>query len=203
MEVIIQAGMASRFFLTDLERGLATIASPHAMISKERISINRLAEIFEKASNSSIMRKGLLGALIKKADAKDIGIFLEELANNKKLSKPIIGVPPTLFIISNGIEKQALNAMKVLKLRGLCQLLAVNISSMQSVDSMAVLEAKFSDLYKSSKKLLVVANLYETVVSTEQNIKNILSNHPELISVPEMQNINNMDNFFEEGKYDR
>lgn len=213
MDTIIQAGMASRYFVTDLKKGLAMTTASYIVISKELLSVDMLAGIFEKTFNSSILQKGIFKALVKKAEAKDIAVFLEELSTGNKASRPVIGVPTDLFIISNGIEKKALNAMKALKLRGLCQLLAVNISSVKVSDWLVTLESGLQEakivgdnsisIYRPLKRPLVVANLYKTIITTERDIKYILSNHPEMVGLLEPQNITNINDFIEEGKYDR
>ena len=156
LEIELKSGMASAYFVTDVKKGVAALSNPRTIISSKILSIKLLAEIFTKVFNSSL-QKGLFGALIKKADADDIANFLEELANNQKSSLRVLGIPSEAFVISKGIEKSCLVAIKVLKIRGYGQPLAVNVLSEKADDQLSKLQ---NETLRAQHDLKMIKNLF-------------------------------------------
>ncbi len=213
LEIELKSGMASAYFVTDAKKGIAVLSNPRTIISEKTLSVKLLAEIFEKSFNAS-MGKSLLGALIKKADAGNIADFLIELADKQKSSKgPVLGISPKLpaaFIISKGIEKSCLVAMKVLKIRGYGQPLAVNISSEKADDQLSKLQNELKNellcedasfVVYNPKRLHVVSNRDKTIISTEKSVKEILNTRHELAIGSHNQEVRDTQAFIDEGIY--
>ena len=82
--------------------------------------------------------------------------------------------------------------MKVLKIRGICDLLAIDVSSLTNDEAIFRLGNEYKSeelckkdlyaIYKPLKRLSVVSGIAKTVISNEQNANQILRNFPDIIS---------------------
>jgi hypothetical protein len=187
----LNIGMASKYFITDLDRSIAVIENPFLFLSKERIGISllagNLAKIYNNMTHPVIFDKGKLGA-------DKFEIFLNDLVN-AGLDQCKSSVSPMTFdrpilIVSNSIDKMALVAMKILKIRGICQLLAIDVSTLEHDETIFRLEMELRtqefykdealQLYKTVKGLSAVCGINKAILSNELKIKQIISKYPDM-----------------------
>ncbi len=209
MEIELRSGMASVYFATDPKKGIAALSKPRVIICGKTLSIKLLSEIFANSFNASLSR-GFFRALIKKAEAKDIAALMEGLAQDRKPTAAVIGFTLMPFIISKGIEKSCLTALKIIKIRGYGQPLAINILSENIDDQILKLkeELKGKILFEDDLvsvydpgKLEVVSNRDKTIISTERSIKDIVKNRHDLVVGPVNNEAFDLQAFLGEGHY--
>jgi len=188
----LNIGMASKYLIIDGKNMIATKENPYLMLSTQKIDIRVFSEclskIYTHRNSSSFFLK--LGS--QKLEAQQLEIFLDDLINERKPSipTPLFGMP--ILVISNGIDHKPLVSMKLLQIRDICDLLAIDVSSLANDETIVRLENElkneefyrkdFYAIYKPAKKLCIVSGLRKTVISTEQNINQILRNFPDIIS---------------------
>lgn len=191
LTLVLNIGTASKYLLTDLNRMLTTKESPYVVLLSKKLDIKVFAECL-----SIIYNQGVSFSFVKwgsrKLDNQQLEIFLDDLINERKSSVSIPSFNNSILIVSKGIDHTPLVYMKVLKIRGICDLLAIDISSMVSDESIFRLgnELKndefykndFYAIYKPSKMLNIVSGVTKTVISTEENTKQILRNYPDIVT---------------------
>lgn len=204
-------GTASKFFITDVRQNLALLENPYIVFSNGMLSKSLLAEILAAIFNIE-HTKGFLGSLIKKAEKGAIEKLLEDLINERKPSPTMMGSGRPIIIFANGIEKQCLFAMKVLKLRGLALLAAVNIRKdagkmLELVGGIA--EIKGSETYRDAavtifrpSKLRVVIGKEKTVITPDMDFKNLIKENAEIVVPVQDMPINDNRQIMDEGSYD-
>lgn len=189
LTLALNVGMASKYLVTNPDKMIAIKENPYLFLSNEKLNIKAFSECLStiyNQSNSSFLKLGS-----RKIDAPQFEIFLDDLINERKPSIPFPSFSNPILLISNGIDHKALVSMKVLKIRGICDLLAIDVS-VSDTDSIFRLgnelkneelgKRDFYTLFKPPKRLSIVSGVAKTVISTEQNTNQILRNFPDLIS---------------------
>lgn len=194
----LNVGLASQYLITDIKKGIGVSEKPYVVFSNNLLSDKELAEVLTVIYNTDLS-SGFLGMGAKKLDSAQFALFLDDLRNKRKPSMPIVNFKNPVFILSNGFDKRALVAVKVLKIRALCQILAVDMSAsggdtILKIDSELmnnkIEETVFHKIYKSDNKLCMVSGINKTVLSTESNIGQILKKFPDLTSNIDLESVN-------------
>jgi hypothetical protein len=178
----LNIGMASKYFIVDLQRCISTMESPYVFLSKALISVPILSENLTRIYNHGLS-SGILGLGVKKLEAQKAELLLNDFINEREPSG-LIQFQRAIFIVANGIDKMALLAMKILKIRGLCLLLAIDASGAKHDETIFRLEmelktnAFFKDtdcsLYAPTKGFAVVGGVNETVITNEMTVKEVI-----------------------------
>lgn len=204
-------GMASAFFVTDAKRNLVLFNNPYLVFLSAPLTISLLAEILTRVYNLA-HRKGFLGVLLKNAEKEPIEKLLDDLIHERKLSPTVMGSPHPILIFGNGIEKQCLLSMKMLKLRGLVFIAAVNIQN----DYEAVMApVKTAEEIRTAKrdegamaticrpaKLQVVIGKEKTALITDGNFDKLIRENPDMITSACAMPITDKRQIVDEGLYD-
>lgn len=191
LTITLNIGMASKYLVTNPDKMIATKENPYVLLSNEKLSIKTFSEslstIYNQNAASSFLKLGS-----RKIEPQQFEIFLNDLVNERKPSISFPSFSNPILVISTGIDRNALVSMKVLKIRGISDLLAVDISSVSSDESIFRLGGElkneelckkdFYTLYKPLRRLAIVSGVAKTIISTEQNIGQILRNSPDIIS---------------------
>lgn len=196
--VQLNVGLASKYLITDVKKCIGSIEKPYIVFSNNILSDKTLAEILTIIYNASFSA-GLLGMGGKKLNSQQVESFLDDLRNERKPSIPMIEFKNPILMLSNGFDKKTLSVIKIAKIRGLCQIIAVDISALSGdtivkIDSGFInnkIEEKLSyKIYKPDNKLGVVSGINKTVLSTENNVGQILKKFPDLISNMDLESVN-------------
>ncbi len=196
--VQLNVGLASKYLITDVKKCIGSIEKPYIVFSNNILSDKTLTESLVIIYNASFS-SGFLGMGTKKLNSQQVELFLDDLRNERKPSIPMIEFKNPMLILSNGFDKNALSKIKITKIRGLCQIIAIDVSSLPGdtivkIDSELMnnkIEEKVSyKIYKPDNKLYVVSGINKTVLSTESNIGQILKKFPELIRNVGLESVN-------------
>lgn len=194
----LNAGLASKYLITDIKKNVGISEKPRLVSLSKILTVNILVEILTNIYNINLP-SGLFGMGAKKLDSRQVALFLEDLCNQRKPSGPIIEIREPVFILAGGFDKKALIAIKILRLRGLCPIMAVDISALGGdiivkIDSELINnkieEAVSYKIYRPDTKLCVVSGINKTVLSTENNAAQILKKFPGLISSIDLESVN-------------
>lgn len=191
----LNTGMASKYFITDLKRAATVLEKPYILLANN-VGMTELAEalatIYNRTASSGPFK---LGA--KQINASSFYDFLKDLIFEKKPSIPFMNFNDPVFIVANGITKEALAAIKVLKIRGVGPFLALNVSGRRDESSIMRLENELQSeflsegasgkLYKPSKRLIVVCGISQTVVSNEKNSRSVFCEFPSLVTTLDLE----------------
>ena len=193
----LNVGVASKYLITDVKKNIVSIEKPHIVFSNNILSDKTLAEILTTFYNSSLPM-GLFGMGARKLNSQQVELFLEDLRNQRKPSM-VVEFKNTVFVLSKGFDKKTLTIIKILKIRGMCQILAVDVSALPG-DIVAKMNSEFINnkmeeklsyrIYKPDNKLGVVSGMNKTVLSTESNVGQILNKFPDLISNIDLESVN-------------
>lgn len=189
----LQVGMASQYFVADPKKMLAIVEKPSVAVSSDVLTLEGLAEVLVTIYNQSLSA-GFLGIRSKpKLESQPFVAFLNDLIQERKPSLAMMTFPNPVLLLSTGFEKTTLNAMKVLKLRGLCQLVGIDISASGQRDLAFRLALELREqqvargaswqVFAPPKQLCVVSGMKRSVISTEQNINQLLRTHADLATV--------------------
>lgn len=194
----LNAGLASKYLITDIKKCIGSIEKPYVVFSNIILIDKTLAEILTLIYNASFS-PGFLGMGGKKLNSQQLELFIDDLRNERKPSIPMTGFDYPMLILSNGFEKKTLTAIKIVQIRGLCRIIAADISSL-SGDAIVKIESEFMNnkieekvsykIYKPDNKLCVVGGINKTVLSTESNSGQILKKFPDLISNMDLESVN-------------
>ncbi len=212
MDIKLDRGMSSILFVTDADRGISVAHQPFVILSDQKLSIVLLAEI--------------LSALITKNNESNLLKFLNKNSNPDLITKllqdcsgpnqdgslrleVLVGLPPRpLVIISGGVERAALNAMKVLKIRGVVSFLQINLKQLsvsemctragQLKNSKEVLRCHNFHVF-GSNSIVALSGLKETIIS-DQPSREVLKCYPEIISSKELLDSLSKQDIFSEGE---
>lgn len=185
----LNIGLASLYFITDPDKGICSIESPHLLLEKNILTFDNLANFLSIA-----WAKPPRIVFAKKPNKQEIEQLLDDLVAQKKptVSLSVVNIPYPIFAFAKQIDSKTLNAMKVLKIRGICLITAIAFKD-YPMDVVYQLEQEYrneliyqnSDMsslgFKPIKKLHVVSGAEKTIISIYQNCKSIIKNHPELI----------------------
>jgi hypothetical protein len=197
MEQLISHGLASHYFVTDPERALAVVKSPLVLSSSSALEYETFADLLSKCV-FAFEKTNFWHQLLKLADKVAPGspeaiqktsLWLQHLEHDGGI--PFSGcLSGPLFVLSNGIEDRCLRILKRLKVRG-TQILAVDVSAnSEPTDVIAGLNKSLSGnelakgqsfrLVEPKPSVVVVAGLWETVISSESQAAKILSERRQL-----------------------
>ena len=195
--VQLNNGLASKYLITDIKKCIGSIEKPYIVFSNDILSDKALAETLTIIYNFGLPA-GLFGVGAKKINNQQVELFLEDLRNERKPSM-IIEFKNPVLVLSKGFDKKILTIIKILKIRGLCQIIAIDVSVL-SGDTVAKIDSEFISnkieekvayrIYKPDNKLCAVSGINETVLSTESNIGQILKKFPNLISSIDLESVN-------------
>ncbi len=186
----LQVGLASQYFVTDPKKMLAMAEKPSVVVSSDVLTLEGLAEVLAAIYNQS-SSLSFLGIRNKpKLEVQQVVAFLNDLIQERKPSMAMMTFPNPVLLLSIGFERQALNAMKVLKLRGACQLVGIDVSASGQRDLAFRLALELREqqttrgatwqVFSPPKQLCVVSGVKRSVISTEQNSNQLLRTHPDL-----------------------
>lgn len=210
--VKLNVGMASAYFITEAKHTVAFLPRPYIVLSNSKVDIALLAEILMDIYNLSLP-KGFLNKLFKKAEKHPIEKFLDDLVHERRFSRPLFGTNRyPVLIFSKGIGKDCLFAMKILKLRGLSYLAAVNaredygktaaaIESFEEVRKREVFRNENITLFHC-ENLFTAAGKHRTVITTDSNLKALLRQNPDIACPVQHIPITDMRQLKEEGVFD-
>jgi hypothetical protein len=190
MERTIAAGFATPYFITQPERAVACMEGPAALFCRRVLTLKDLA--------------AWLGAFVYKTDGAPAGEqagaerALKALREIIECGKPAeaLPLPHPLLVLSEGLDRQSLAALLLVKLRGYRQTLALDASGgrfdvTETRDWLIhgatwapepVLSSRDGDVagFGQVRGLRVVSGVKETVLSTEDDCERILARHPSL-----------------------
>lgn len=207
----LNAGIASEFFITDAKQNLALLENPYLVFSNSTLSKSLFSEILAKIYNIE-HPKGLFGVLPKQAEREAIERFLEDLTSERKFSATIMGSNRPIVFFVKGIEKQCLLAMKILKLRGLLSLAAVNLRSdfengfsiargMQEITSTEIYKDAVTTIFRPLK-LRIAIGKYKTIASTDNNFNTLIKENKDIVTPIQNIPITDKHQIIDEGVYD-
>lgn len=195
MTLTLNSGMASKYFITDLKRAATVLEKPCVLLANNMGTMElaeALATIYNRNASSGPFKFGA-----KQINASSFHDFIKDLISEKKPSIPFMAFNDPVFIVANGISKEALAAVKVLKVRGVGQFLVLDISACRDESSIMRLEHElqaefvsegvFGKLYKPSKRLIVVCGISQTVVSNEKNSRSVFCEFPSLSTTLDLE----------------
>jgi hypothetical protein len=194
----LNVGLASKYLITDTKKCIVSIEKPYLVFSNNILSDKVFAEILTTFYNFGLPR-GLFGVGVKKLNSQQVELSLDDLRNERKPSFPMREINNPMLMLSNGFDKKTLTAIKIIKIRGFCQIIAADISALPGdtilkIDSELMsdkIEEKLSyKIYKPDNRLCVVSGINKTVLSTESNVGQILKKFPDLISNVDLESIN-------------
>lgn len=209
--ITLNVGIASTFFITDAKQNLALLENPYVVFLNSMLSQNLLSEILTKIYNIE-HPKGFLGVLPKQAEKEAIERLLEDLINERKFSATVMGSSRPIVIFAKGIEKQCLFSMKILKLRGLLSLAAINLrNDFENNFSIAkgMQEIAIAEIYKDAltiifrpSKLRIAIGKYKTIVSVDNNFNAMIKENMDMVTPIQNIPITDKHQIIDEGVYD-
>jgi hypothetical protein len=192
-EIQLIAGMASKYFVTDFDNALATMERPYLLVSQEMLNLEKFSEALIAIQS----RNPNVGRGAKSMDIAQAMTYLTDLIQQRTTQR-LIDISNPLLVISNGIQKETLASMKILQVRQLCPILAIDVSALKFDEVKARLEQDFKSeqIYKNeaievsmtAPQCYVVAGIYKAIISTERRVKEIIRAHPEIVTSGAMQN---------------
>ncbi len=207
----LNSGMASIYFVTDAKQNLVLLDNPYMVFSNSVLTKSLLSEILMRIYNIE-HPKGFLGMMPKQAGKEAIEKLLEDLINERKFSATLMGSNRPILVIAKGIEKQCLFSMKVLKLRGLSSLAAINIRNDhekigESIE--ATEEIKNSEIYHDTiavvyrpPKLRVAIGKHKTVITTCNDFKTLIRENADIVTPLQDRPITDKCQIVDEGMYE-
>lgn len=211
MEILFEAGMASRYFLTESKTGAAELSDFHLILVSERLTNRVLSLAFEAAFNAKL--KGVMGLLVRKAEAPQIEKTLDDLAQDKKPGAA--DFLPSFLVIAEGIDKNCLNALKCMKLRGYAAPAAINAASLNDRAALPQIRQAFREsvlveqgticVLKPVAKLRALLGLRGAVISTQRGYREIRQAYPILsadAAYAQKNRPQSVQEVFDEGSYD-
>ena len=210
MDIEVDLGMSSVFFLTDADRGVSVLSQPLLICTDQKLSIKLLSEML-RALITKNNESNLFKFLNKNPDVELIAKLLCDFSDpNQKgalQTKGLQGLPSKAIVIfSNGVERAVLNAMKVLKIRGVISFLQINTKQLSGSEifTRAGQLKNSKEFFRNisfcvldSSSLLVVSGLKRTIIS-DQSSREVLNRYPEIISNKELlESLSKMDLFAE------
>lgn len=185
MNLALDIGLASVYFITDPDRGIAMLQSPRLLLASRTLSLEDFARFIARSQRT--------GGQKDDARFPDALQMLNDVLAEDRPSSPIFVNEPIL-VIACDIEAGLLSGLKRLKLRGFARLMAVK----EGIGS-TVIEAAVTQLYlgfrdrlvyaEGGRELLafgpvaglcVVSGLRKTVLSTEKDCQAIMRSYPDL-----------------------
>lgn len=205
------SGLASKFFVTDPERNIALLEKFYLVFSNGILIRNILSEILAKIYNIE-HPKSFWTSHTKLADKDAIEKLLDDLSNERKFSMTRMGSEQKIVIFAKGIEQQCLYCMKILNLRAISQMAAINLrGNFEEIYSVVKKQPEItnSEVYRDSiltifrpSKLRAVIGKYQIVISDDSSFKEILNSNPEIISSMQDIPITDRPQIMNEGIYD-
>jgi hypothetical protein len=187
-DIQLNAGVASKYFVTDLKRGLALMERPWVLVATRQLDLEHWAEAL--AVVQAREAASLFGS--PNPDVPATVVALTDMVHDRVPDKDL-GVRTPLFILANGIQKEALASMKVLQLRCLCRIIALDGSALKFDDAATSLGPEFrsqpvfrNDVLEVSaptRGLCVVSGFHKTVISANKNSRGIIGAFPELVMI--------------------
>ncbi|MBN1268206.1 MAG: hypothetical protein JXB04_01345 [Kiritimatiellae bacterium] len=191
MNVALNAGFASKYFVTDAERGVACAADPALFIAARTVDVEQVAAFF-----------GFLaaGATWQASDhAKRAAAALRAVVDADFSAADALAGDRPLVILAEGFADKLLPALKIIKLRGLRPVLAVAVPDGRQqlatgVAALAATGAAGSAVFVADDRLAagvpvargvtVVSGLNQTVLSAGLSAEQIIAAHPAMCSGP-------------------
>jgi len=199
MERTIAAGFASPYFITQPDRAVAYMAEPAVLFCRRAVTLSYLAAwLGAWADRPASAPSAVLRPPPRPGERVGEERALKALREIVECGKPAeaLPFPHPLLVMAEGLDKLALAALLVVKLRGLCQTLAVEASGgrfdvaetrhwlVQGLTTPPgpILSARDGDLagFGQVRGLWVVSGMTETVLSSEGDCARILARHPNL-----------------------
>ena len=181
----LKTGMASKFFVSDVETMTVAVEQPYLVLSRKEFSSHALAEILVIVNEKNKI-SGFFNSFRKKFTVQECAANLFNLYDyeGRKVELPVINRGMVIF--SPGIDKKTLVIMKMLKVKGMIGLLAVQSGEVDSLEAIRR-EAegqKVKDTLDASiygpVNFNIVSGIKETIIS-QQKAKQILKEFPEAV----------------------
>ena len=181
--------MASQYFATDPKKMLAIVKKPSVVLSSDVLTLEELAAVLMAIYTQSFSWNFLGIRSEPKCDLQQFVAFLNDVIQEQIPSK-MMTFPNPVLLLSSGFERASLHAMKMLKLRGVCRLVGIDTSATRQNDVALRLALELRDqqfargvswqVFRPSKQLCVVSGMKRSVISTAQNIDELLRHHADL-----------------------
>jgi hypothetical protein len=193
MHVVLNSGMASKYFVTNPEKAVEEIQDPGLLISRSRLTVPVLAGFLGFLSG-----KPAAGSKESRPPAQVALKMLETINIDHRWPAPAdcVAMPNALVVIANTFDEGVVHALKIMKLRGVCLGLAVDISKSMSSNLPRLIEGLIQDdarkhgFFETDDRscigfglvegLTVVSGLAMTVFATGTTCEEILRTHPGL-----------------------
>ncbi|MEW6359262.1 MAG: hypothetical protein AB1696_23205 [Planctomycetota bacterium] len=206
MNIELDCGVASRYFITDYARSLAVVEAPCALVLARRLDLDGLVVAFSELAAQGPVRPGSRRSS-RGREEQEVDKTVMQWRDRLRADFDEIldarpgfsfGYPHPIVVLAESISEDALVVMVVIKLRGITQILGVDLSTSGARLEQLFLphgmlsraprefrrDSKSHRIYPIDDGLSVVAGLGRTVLSPNMNPEEIVKNYPDLPMPP-------------------
>lgn len=185
MNLELDVGLGSIYFISDVERGVGMLQNPRLLLARRTLLTEDMARFVARHPDAGLPEDelGFYQALQ----------MLHDVGADRNVVRAI-AMPEPILVIAVGIEAGLLAGLKRLKLRGLADLLAIRggIEAVELDEPLTHLTRAFDEhllyadddqtvlAFRAIQRLSVVSGLRKTVLSTDVNCEEIVRSRPDL-----------------------
>lgn len=194
MDLLLNSGIASSYFINDLDTYTCHYMSPDILVCDGDLDLEHLAQFIVKNQPKSLFGK-LFGKdrheeTFEKRTQKLLSTLHQMLSDQQLTSLPELKRP--LLLIANALDERLISSLRISKIRGIWEVVAVKTDiKIQNVfnwfENQGLKSEIFNNksplikIYSGSNQLTFVGGKEQSILSTSCKYTDLIKQHPSLL----------------------